>query len=156
MRGIDCPAVKCCGMTGQTLRNLLLFPKISCMGGGLMACRLLLQALILVIALAACTAIPVSKRESPDLPPVLAQDELLRSYTKIGRIQIVREVYFHDYALDPNLQAWGLRALREEASKMGADAVIFPEVSSRQLTIVAFPAFPATEYRAAGTAIKFK
>ena len=115
-----------------------------------------LAALLFLATLAGCAAIPPSKPPLQDLPPVLAQDELLRSYEKLGRIQIVREVYFTDYANNPNLQEWGLRALREEARKMGADALIFPEVSSRQITIVMFPAFPATEYRATGTAIKFK
>ena len=111
--------------------------------------------LLLLVLLAGCSAIPMSKR-STDLPPVLAQDELLRPYVKIGRIQIVREVYFTDYWLEPNLQEWGLKTLREEAQKLGADGLILPEITSRAVTIVAFPAYPATEYRASGVAIKFK
>jgi hypothetical protein len=113
---------------------------------------------LLLALLTGCSAIPVTKPYPKDLPPVLAQDELLRPYEKLGRIQITREVYFTDYDLkfDPKLQEWGIKSLREEAQKMGADALIFPEVTSRQITIVMFPAFPATEYRAAGVAIKFK
>ena len=113
---------------------------------------------LLLSLLTGCSAIPTTKPYNKDLPPVLAQDELLRPYEKLGRIQITREVYFTDYdlKLDPNLQEWGVKALREEALKMGADALIFPEVTSRQITIVMFPAFPATEYRASGVAIKFK
>ena len=121
------------------------FPRTSCM-------------VFLLSLLLGCSALPITKPYHKDLPPVLAQDELLRPYEKLGRIQITREVYFTDYdlKLDPNLQEWGVKSLREEALKMGADALIFPEVTSRQITIVMFPAFPATEYRAAGVAIKFK
>ena len=112
----------------------------------------------LLTLLVGCSALPITKPYHKDLPPVLAQDELLRPYEKMGRIQITREVYFTDYdlKLDPNLQEWGIKSLREEAQKMGADALILPEVTSRQITIVMFPAFPATEYRATGVAIKFK
>mgnify|MGYP000893351104 FL=1 len=114
-------------------------------------------SIILLLALfTGCSAIPTTGPSNQDLPPVLAQDELLRPYEKMGRIQIIREVYFTDYSLSPSLQEWGLAALREEARKMGADALILPEIDSRQITIVMFPAFPATEYRAAGVAIKFK
>ncbi|MDK9718466.1 MAG: hypothetical protein OEL57_11260 [Trichlorobacter sp.] len=123
------------------------------------ACSLRTFSLVLLLALlVGCSAIPATKPYNKDLPPVLAQDELLRPYEKLGRIQISREVYFTDYdlKLDPKLQEWGITSLREEAQKMGADALIFPEVTSRQITIVMFPAFPATEYRAAGVAIKFK
>ncbi len=112
--------------------------------------------LLLILFLSGCSAVPVTKPPRIDLPPVLSQDELQRPYTKLGRIQVIREVYFTDGSLDPNLHEWGHQALREEAYKMGADALIFPEISSRQLTIVLFPAFPATEYRASGTAIKFR
>ena len=109
----------------------------------------------LSLLLAGCSAVPISKKGG-DPPPVLSQDELLRPYVTLGRIQIVREVYFTDYAIDPNLQEWGLQALRAEAEKMDADAVILPEITSRAITIVLFPAFPASEYRASGVAIKFK
>lgn len=119
--------------------------------------RMLISSILtlLMLALAGCSAIPMSKISS-ELPPVLDQDELLRPYVKLGRIQIVREVYFTDYWLEPNLQEWGLKSLREEAQRMGADALILPEITSRAITVVIFPAFPATEYRATGTAIKFK
>lgn len=115
-----------------------------------------LLALLSLVLMNGCSAIPQSIHERDDMPPILAQDELLRPYETIGRIQITREVYFTDFDLNPNLQEWGSKSLREEARKMRADAVILPEITSRKLTIVAFPAFPATEYRAAGTAIRFK
>lgn len=118
----------------------------------------ILVALIL-LAITGCSAIPVSrtlKKETPNLPPILAQDELLRPYVTLGRIKIVREVRFIDYGFEPNLREWGFRELQEEAARMNADAVIFPEITTRAITIVVFPSFPATEYRAAGVAIKFK
>ena len=116
---------------------------------------LLLGIAPLLLYLGGCSAIPIGKTVG-DLPPVLAQDELLRPYSTLGRIAVIREVYFTDYSLEPNLQEWGLHALRSEAAKMGADAVILPEISSRPITVVLFPAFPASEYHARGVAIKFK
>jgi hypothetical protein len=116
---------------------------------------LFLLGISLQLLLIGCSAIPIST-ELGDPPPVLSQDELLRPYSTLGRITIVREVYFTDYAMEPNLQQWGQQALQTEAAKMGADAVILPEITSRAITIVLFPAFPASEYRASGVAIKFK
>jgi hypothetical protein len=111
---------------------------------------------IIIGSLSGCSVIPISKQANPNLPPILAQDELLRPYVTTGRIQVKREAYFTDYAVDPNLQEWGYRALQEEAAKIGADAVIFPEITTRATTIFLFPTTPATEYRATGVAIKFK
>lgn len=68
---------------------------------------------------------------------------------------MTRTVYLSDYAPSPNLQEWAILSLRVEAGKLNADAVILPEVTSKQLDIVTFPAFPATEYRAAAFAIRF-
>lgn len=116
---------------------------------------LLLMGISLQLLLGGCTAIPISN-EIGDPPPILTQDELLHPYVSLGRITIVREVYFTDYAIEPNLQQWGRQALQTEANKMNADAVILPEITSRAITIVLFPAFPASEYRASGVAIKFK
>ncbi len=117
--------------------------------------RHLLTFLSILLILAGCSVFPVTIPES-GLPPVLAQDELLRPYTKLGRIQVVREVYGSELWYEANLQEWGLKVLRMEAQKMGADAVTLPEITSRAMTIVVFPSFPATEYKATGVAIKFK
>lgn len=112
-----------------------------------------LIALLLMIS--GCSTLPVTGSYQNDLPPVLTQDELLRPYHTLGRIQVTRDVYFSEYNLTPNLQEWGIKALREEARKVGADALILPEVTSRQKSTILLPAFDATEYRATGTAIKF-
>ncbi len=88
------------------------------------------------------------------LPPILSLEELARPYEKLGRIQITREVYITDLTLSANIRAWGLNALRLEAGKMNADAVILPEVTGYTSTISTM--LPTTEYRATGVAIKFK
>ena len=85
--------------------------------------------------------------------PILSQDELIRPYVKVGRIQVTREVYGTDYSMTPDIRAWGFNALRQEAEKMGADAVMLPEVSGHTTTS---GIIPSTEYRATGVAIKFK
>ena len=85
--------------------------------------------------------------------PILSQDELIRPYIKLGRIQVTREVYGTDYAVSSDINAWGLAAVRQEALKLGADAVMLPEVTGRTTTS---GIFPLTEYRATGFAIKFK
>lgn len=110
---------------------------------------------VLLFLMIGCSTLPVTGPTQDGLPPVLAQDELLRPYRTLGRIQVTRDVYFSEYTLTPNLQEWGIKALREEARKMGADALILPEVTSRQKATILLPAFDATEYRATGTAIKF-
>jgi len=85
--------------------------------------------------------------------PILSQDELIRPYTKLGRIQVTRETYGSDYSMPPDIKTWGLAVLRQEAEKMGADAIMLPEVTGRTTT---YGIIPSTEYRATGFAIKFK
>jgi hypothetical protein len=91
--------------------------------------------------------------DSGELPPVLTEDEILRPYIKLGRIQITREAYGSDYTMSPDIRNWGVMAVRQEAAKMGADAVILPEVTGNTIT---YAILPSTEYRATGVAIKFK
>lgn len=110
-------------------------------------------AMIILIAFCSsgCNAIrPVAEGE---LPPLLAQDELIRPYIRLGRIQVTRETYGSDYSMTPDIKAWGFNAVRQEASKMGADAVMLLEVDGRTTT---YGVLPSTEYRATGVAIKFK
>ena len=101
-----------------------------------------------------CSATNPNTPPPRDPPPILAQDELLRPYTKLGRIQITREIYgILDYKLNPDILEWGYAAIRAEAAKMDADAVILPEVTG---TTTTYLVVPSTEYRATGIAIKFK
>lgn len=85
--------------------------------------------------------------------PLLSQDELIRPYKKLGRIQVTREVVGTDYSMTPDIKAWGLAAVRQEAEKMGADAIMSLEVTGRTTT---YGIIPSTEYIATGFAIKFK
>lgn len=94
-----------------------------------------------------------SQNSRNDTLPILSQDELIRPYIKLGRIQVIRETYGSDYSLSPDIKAWGLAALRQEADKMGADAITLPEVTGRTTT---YGIIPSTEYLATGFAIKFK
>jgi hypothetical protein len=105
---------------------------------------------LLLSLIASCSTMPPSR----ELPPLLTQDELIRPYIKLGRIQVSRDVYgIADYQTPPDIREWGLSAIREEAAKLGADAVILPEVTGHTTT---FLIIPTTEYRATGVAIKFK
>ena len=88
-----------------------------------------------------------------ELPPILTQDELLRPYQKMGVIEVERERYGSPEDLSPADYNWGYQALREEAAKMGADAVIFPEVKAEQESYLLFP---SSEMKAKGIAIKFR
>ncbi|MDD5107864.1 MAG: hypothetical protein PHC49_19890 [Desulfuromonadaceae bacterium] len=119
--------------------------------------RTVLLLVSILFTLSGCAAVPVLNNTSTaNLPPVMALEELRQQpYHKVGRILVTRKVYAADYAVAPTLQEWGLDALRLEAYKMDADAVILPEISSKESNIFIFPVFPATEYRAAGVAIKF-
>ncbi len=86
----------------------------------------------------------------PELPPILAPDEIIRPYITMGRIQITIDRYGPQIE---NVSQWGANALREEASKMGADAVMLPEINSRPTSYLIVP---SAEYTARGVAIKFK
>ncbi len=109
---------------------------------------------LLLMFEAGCSATNPNTPPPRDPPPILAQDELLRPYTKLGRIQITREIYgILDYKLNPDILEWGYAAIRAEAAKMDADAVILPEVTG---TTTTYLVVPSTEYRATGIAIKFK
>ncbi|MDD2943308.1 MAG: hypothetical protein PHC51_10130 [bacterium] len=112
---------------------------------------LLLFYVLMSFLLSSCSAIRPSSND--DGLPILSQDELIRPYIKLGRIQVTRETYGSDYSLSPGIKAWGLAAVRQEAEKMGADAIMFPEVTGRVTT---YGIIPSTEYCASGFAIKFK
>ena len=113
--------------------------------------RLFVFLLLSATLLSSCSLIGTTGNS--DGLPILSQDELIRPYIKLGRIQVTRETYGSDYLLPPDIKAWGIAAVRREAEKMGADAIILPEVTGRTTT---YGIIPSTEYRATGFAIKFK
>lgn len=115
---------------------------------------IIFACLILLALLAGSCSMFRSAPPQPSLPPILSQDELIRPYVKLGRIQVTREVYgVLDSRLTPEVQEWGFTAIRSEAAKMHADAVILPEVTGHSVTYLVMP---TTEYRASGVAIRFK
>ncbi len=114
---------------------------------------LIVAPMLLALLSIGCSTFTFKQAPAIELPPTLSQDELIRPYVKLGRIQITREVFVTDWAVTQDIREWGIKAVREEAAKMGADAVIFPEVTGRSITTLMVP---ASEYRATGVAIKFK
>jgi hypothetical protein len=104
---------------------------------------------VTAIFLSSCATINFGG-DSNDLPPILSQDEIIRPFVTLGRIQVTAE---KNILIPSNIQEWGFRTLREEASKIGADAVMFPEVTTYPTTFLTIPSY---EYRATGVAIKFK
>lgn len=111
---------------------------------------LLLQACFIVMLL--CSGCATTK-PSPDLPPLLAQDELVRPYNKMAAVRVTRERFGTAYDLKKEDYDWAYEALREEAAKIGADAVIFPEV---KLEASSYFLFPTSQVDARGVAIKFR
>ena len=108
--------------------------------------------LVLLCAVLFSGGCAMTKVHVVELPPILAQDELLRPYQRIGVIEVHRERYGSYEDLTQADYSWGYQALREEAAKIGADAVIFPEVKAEHQTYIVFP---SSEMKAKGIAIKF-
>ncbi len=103
-----------------------------------------------VFLLAACAMVSVSVRS---LPPILTQEELVRPYSKVGVVEVSRERFGSIEDLSPADYEWAYQALREEAQKIGADALILPEV---KVDLASYLLFPSSEITARGTAIKFR
>ncbi|MBJ6800468.1 hypothetical protein [Geomonas propionica] len=115
----------------------------------LKACSPLFVLLCLMLSPIGCTKVVFRG----DAPPILAQDELLRPFKKVGTIEVHRVRYGDKADLTPADYSWANDALRAEAAKIGADAVILPEVKIEMDTYIFFP---KSEITARGTAIKFR
>jgi len=109
--------------------------------------------LIIMTALTAAGCSALKPAYVGEMPPLLSQDEVIRPYIKLGRVQVTRETYGSDYTMTPDIKEWGSNAVRMEAGKMGADAVMFLEITGGTTV---YGILPSTEYRASGVAIKFK
>lgn len=104
--------------------------------------------------LAACATIPQMADETDrDLPPILAQDEIFRPYVKIGTVEVNLKRYGSIEELQREAEEWAHDALSLEASKIGADAVILPEVRIEKETYIIFPVIYV---KGKGTAVKFQ
>ncbi|MBT1076194.1 hypothetical protein [Geobacter grbiciae] len=102
---------------------------------------------------AACATITPATAPDPNrLPPVLAQDEIIRPYTKLGTVEVSRERLGHIDDLKNEADEWAYDALGTEAAKLGADAIILPEVQAKKGSYLFFP---STSIKAKGIAIRF-
>ena len=114
---------------------------------------IILVCLLFSLLASGCSMLP-TRTDSSNSPPILTQDELIQPYVQLGRIQVTRDVYgIIDPEISPDIREWAYNAMRVEAEKMDADAVIFPEVRG---TTETYLIIPITEYRATGITIKFK
>lgn len=111
----------------------------------------ILCAVSLCLLLTACAGLYPTP--SDQLPPILAQDELFRPYVKVGTVQVSRERLGHIDDLQDEADDWAYDALGSEAAKMGADAVILPEIRAEKGFYLFFP---TTEITAKGIAIRFR
>lgn len=112
-----------------------------------------LLALLLICAVLFTWGCATTPNKCEDLPPILTQDELLRPYQNAGGIEVRRSRYGSPADFVPDDYSWAYLSLRKEAARIGADAVIFPEVKVQQ-EIYLF--FPTSEIKAKGTAINFR
>ncbi|HBG06553.1 MAG: hypothetical protein A2075_17575 [Geobacteraceae bacterium GWC2_58_44] len=111
-------------------------------------------ALLLVCAVMfACGGCAATSTRNEQLPPLLALDELLRPYQKVATIEVRRVRYGSPSDLTPADYDWAYQALRQETSRIAADAVIFPEV---RVELQRYLFFPVSEMKAKGIAIKFQ
>ncbi|BDV43902.1 lipoprotein [Geotalea uraniireducens] len=113
--------------------------------------RTILCSACLLLLLAACAGL--TPTPSGQLPPILAQDELFRPYVKVGTVEVSRERLGHLDDLQDEADDWANDALASEAAKMGADAVILPEIHAEKSYYLFFP---TTEIKAKGIAIRFR
>jgi hypothetical protein len=93
------------------------------------------------------------KIHTEGLPPILAQDELLRPFERVATVSVRRHRYGDPSDLTPADYNWAFDAMREQARRIGADAVILPEVT---VELHRYIFYPVSEMTAKGVAIKFK
>ncbi len=117
------------------------------------SCRLILLTISLVFLISINSCSTMGQPSYNYNLPVFPQNELAQAYTQIGRIHVTRETYGSDYTLSPDIKAWGLAAVQQEAGKMGADAIMSLEITGRTTY---YGIIPSTEYCATAFAIKFK
>ena len=117
------------------------------------SCKRFLPALLLILGILVTCGCATVSAVIGDAPPILAQEELLRPYDRVSSIEVRRVRYGSPEDLTPEDYGWAHDALRAEAAKMGADAVIFPEVT---VELHRYVFFPRSEMKATGTAIRFR
>jgi len=118
-------------------------------------CRRIMAApgILLALCVLLSSGCGTLSSQSRMLPPILQLDQLQQSYVRIGTVQVSRDRYGSSVDLTANDFDWAHNALREEANKLGADAIIAPEVRVETISVLLFP---AAEIIARATAIKFR
>ena len=112
--------------------------------------RLLISAIFLLAT--ACATMPSTATDERELPPILAQDEIFRPYVKLGAVEVTRERMGHVEDLTNEADEWANEALAAEAAKLGADAVVLPEMRAEKNSYLFFP---VTTIKVKGVAIRF-
>jgi hypothetical protein len=112
--------------------------------------RMVVGLLLLAAASFGCATVEL---HTEGMPPVLAPDEVLRPYEKVGTIAVGRTRYGEPSELTPDDYRWAYTALRNEAAGIKADAIIYPEVT---IKLHKFFFYSTTDITAKGIAIKFK
>ena len=110
--------------------------------------RLMAASALLTAACATLSPAPDPNR----LPPILTQDEIIRPYTKLGTVEVSLERLGHIDDIRNEADEWAFDALGAEGAKMGADAIILPEIRAEKGKYLLFP---STSIKAKGIAIRF-
>jgi uncharacterized protein YbjQ (UPF0145 family) len=114
-----------------------------------MTAKTIVGVLMVGILLSACAGL----QQSASQPVVIKAEDLVgRGYERVGQVQVTRERLGAE-VLTADDFGWANGALQEEARKMGADAILQPElfIKSESLLFI-----PVTEIRARATAIRFR
>jgi hypothetical protein len=102
-----------------------------------------------MLLVSGCASVQVN---TENLPPVLTQSEIFRPYHKVADVQVSRERYGAITDISPEDYQWAYKALEIEAKRIGADAVILPEI---KVELDNYIMFPSSHINARGVAIKF-
>jgi hypothetical protein len=120
-----------------------------CLKSGVCSIAGIVLTIFLVLSVAGCATF---RNVSELYPPIMDQDELKRPYVKIAVLECSSERVGNIEGVTPQDYDWAHNALRERAYRLGADAVVLPEVRVERDT---FLFFPSSKIRAKGIAIKF-
>ena len=111
--------------------------------------RFLVVIMAMTLSVSGCAGLQASAA----LPVVIKAEDLVgRGYERIGQVQVSRERFGGD-VLSTDDFSWAGQALQEEARKIGADAILQPELT---VSTQSFLLFPMAEVRGRATAIRFR
>lgn len=126
------------------LRFQIYSGKVSC------CLRLWILVIAFMLPVAGCAS---HRHLNSALPPVMELDEAQRPYVKLGELYYSRDRFGSVEGISSEDREWAISELREAAGRLGADAVIFPEIRFEQNTFIIFP---IGQIKAKGIAIRFR